>query len=71
MAAFVLVLAIAHTLVYSTSWKKAFFVFIVYSYSFLSFLYNLSHRLTELNVSLFAVIKLISFKIYIMKTTTC
>ena len=33
---------------------KMFFILTVYSYSFLPYLYNLSHRLTELNVSLFS-----------------
>ena len=38
------------------------FILTAHSYSFLPYLYNLSHRLTELNVSLFYLIKLIFFK---------
>ena len=38
------------------------FILNVHYYSFLPFLYNLSHRLTEWNVSLFYLIKLIFFK---------
>ena len=46
------------------------FILTVHSYSFLPYLYNLSHRLMELNVSLLYLIKLIFF-IYLMKATTC
>ena len=42
--------------------RKTLFILTVHSYSFLPFLYNLSHRLTELNVSLFYLIKVIFFK---------
>ena len=42
------------------------FILTVYSYSFLPFLYNFSHRLTELNVSY----KTDFVQKYLMKTTT-
>ena len=38
------------------------FILTVYSKAFLPYLYNLSHRQTELNVSLFYLKKLIFFK---------
>ena len=38
------------------------FIFTVHSYSFLPFLYIQPHRLTESNLSLFYLIKLIYFK---------
>ena len=57
-----LVLVIIDTLVYSVLPRKMLFILIVHSYSFLPFLYNLIHRLTELNVSLFYLIKLVFFK---------
>ena len=38
------------------------FSFLLFILTHLSYLYNLSHRLTELNVSLFYLIKLIFFK---------
>ena len=38
------------------------FILAVQSYLFIPFLYNLSHRLTEFNVSLFYRIELIFFK---------
>ena len=42
--------------------SKMLFILTAHSYSFLPFLYNLSHRLTALNVYLFYLIKLIFFK---------
>ena len=54
------------TLVYSASYKNAF-----HSYcSFLAYLYNLSHRLTELNISLFLFLfhKTVFLQQYLMKT---
>ena len=56
-----LVLVITHSLVYSIS-VKILLILKVCSYSFLPYLHNLSHRLTELNVSIFFLIKLIFFK---------
>ena len=43
---------------------KMFFILTVHSYSSLPYLYNLSYRLAELNVSLVYLIKLISLKIF-------
>ena len=55
---FLLVVVITHTLIFSIFQKNT-----VHSYSYLPFLYNLSHKLTELNVSLFYFnIKLIFFR---------
>ena len=54
---------ITHTLhLYIQSPRKMLFILTVHSYSFLPFSYNLSHRLTELRVSLFDLIKMIFFK---------
>ena len=72
-----LVLVITHTLVYAISYKNAFhsycsflliftlfiqpcLIFIQPFFIYTTYLYN--HRLTELNVSLFYLIKLIFFK---------
>ena len=46
------------------------FTLTIHSYSFLPFLNNLSHRLTELNVS-FLSHKPDFLKKYLMKATTC
>ena len=50
------------THLYIQSTKKMLFIITVHFYLFLPFLNNLSHRITELNVSLFYLIKLIFFK---------
>ena len=46
---------------------KMLFVLTVHSYPFLPYLYKLSHRLTELNVSLFYLIELVFVKIINVK----
>ena len=43
------------------------FILTVHSYLFLPYLCNLSHRLTELNFSLFCLIYLIFFQKYLTK----
>ena len=45
--------------------RKMFDILTVHSYSFLPFLYNLSHTLTELNVSLFFLINSFPSKMFI------
>ena len=54
---------------YIQSPRKMLFILTVHSYTFLPFLYNLIYRLTELNISLFYLIKLIFFQKYLLKTT--
>ena len=58
---FLLVLVITHTFLYSISYKNALHSYRL-SYWFLHYLCNLSHRLTELNISLFYLRKLSSFE---------
>ena len=47
---------------YIQSPRKMLFILTIHSYSFLTFLYTLTHRLSELNVSLFCLVKMIFFK---------
>ena len=47
------------------------FILTFHSHSFLLYLYKLSHRLTELNVSLFLSHKTDFLQKYLMKITTC
>ena len=51
--------------------RKNFFILTVHSYLFLPYLHNLSHRLTELNVSLLLCHKTDFVQKHLMKTITC
>ena len=56
---------------YIQSPRKIFFILTVHSFSFLPYLHNLSHKLTELNVALLLCHKTDFLQKHLMKTTNC